>query len=83
MLAVARRMVGVSDYGVPVGEDHPRAKLTDVEVNKIRDLFEHYGFSYNDIAAMFNVPKSTVSSICRYERRATSAVDWRPARGKT
>jgi hypothetical protein len=82
VLLAVRKLVGVGDHGVPVGEDHPHAKLTDREVNKIRDLHEHYGFSYNEIAAMFNVPKPTIAAICTYRRRATSAVDWRPARDK-
>ncbi len=55
------------------GENHPRAKLTDHEVEMIRQLHEQ-GVSYRKLAKKFDVGKSTVSSICRYRRRGRVAM---------
>lgn len=57
----------------PPGEKHPRAKLSDAEVNQIRDLREFHGIPYKLLASRFNAPIWTIVNICLFRRR-----NWRP-----
>lgn len=70
-------IVGVSDQGYRVGQYHPRAKLSDHEVDLIRELYEEHGLSMQEIADKFEVAKSTVQDIVTYRKRATAPVGWR------
>ena len=63
-----KRLFGVNEIGLRVGEDHPRATLTDHDVELIRQLADG-GMLYRDIAEKFDISKFTVGRICRYERR--------------
>ena len=45
------------------GENHPQAKLTDLQVLKIRELFTQ-GFSKNVIAKNFKVSTWNITEIC-------------------
>ena len=71
------KIVGIDEYGNRVGEDHPRAQLTDHEVELIRQLHEEGGLSMREIAEKFEVAKSTIVAIVNYKRRATAPVGWR------
>lgn len=64
-----QKTVAVNEAGLRIGEDHPNAKLTDAEVEMIRQLHEE-GVSYEHLAEKFEVSKWTIGRICRYERRA-------------
>jgi predicted DNA-binding protein (UPF0251 family) len=59
-----------------VGEDHGRARLTNHEVELIRDLHA-CGMSYLQIAMKFDVSKATVHKIVKLQRRAMVAVEWK------
>lgn len=72
---MTRRVIGVTERNVPVGQDHPLAELTDREVELMRDLREREGWTYLRLAAKFEVSVSLVAMVCRYERRVA-----RPAR---
>lgn len=63
------RLVKVNENGRRIGEDHQRAKLTDREVDQIRDLRDA-GMSYGQIAKKMDVGKTTVRDICVCRRRA-------------
>ena len=68
-------MVAVNERGDRVGEDHPRAKLTDAEVDLIRELREPLDegatpLSYGEIATKFEISKGTVFDIVNCRRRA-------------
>jgi len=74
-------LVAVNEAGRRIGESHPRAKLTDHEVDLIRDLIEDTvdpatgkvvlkGLSYGEIARKFEVSKGTVFDIVSCRRRA-------------
>lgn len=52
------------------GERHPRAKLTDAEVEIIRRIYEEGMVGYRALAQAFAVNRDTIARICRYERRA-------------
>lgn len=73
---MAKRIVGLNDRGLRVGQDHQRAKLTDAAVEMIRRLHEE-GLSYRVIALKFEIAKSTVQDICTYRRRAQTPSKWR------
>ena len=64
-----QKTVAVNDAGLRIGEDHPNAKLTDAEVERIRSLHED-GMSYGALAEKFEVSRWAIGRICRYERRA-------------
>ena len=63
------RLVAVNEIGLRIGEDHPRAKLTDAEVELVRRLYEG-GMRYSELAEKFECSKWSIGRICRYERRA-------------
>jgi hypothetical protein len=69
--------VAVDENGLRIGESHPNAKLTDAQVDEIRDLHEEHGLSYNAIAEKFNIPKVTAQRICNYSRRASTIARWK------
>lgn len=62
-------LVKVNENGRRIGEDHQRAKLTDREVDLIREMRDE-GLSYGVIARMMDIGKSTVRDICVCRRRA-------------
>jgi hypothetical protein len=70
------RIVAVNEKGYRLGEDHQRAKLTNHEVECIRSLHSD-GVDYLTIAEKFEVSKTLVARICRFEIRATAAIRWK------
>jgi hypothetical protein len=89
------KFVLVNDQGRRIGQDHHRAKLTDVDVDQIFMLRE-YGLSYSQIAGKFDdieggISKETVRDVLKGRRRGqvpfatkkvlvrASAVLWLPA----
>ena len=77
---MVRRLVAVNELGLRIGEDHPAAKLTDREVDLIRELHEEHGAPYGLLMDWFPVSKSTIAMVCRYERRAQTPMHWRAPR---
>lgn len=77
------KIVAVNENGRRIGEDHPRSKLTDEQVDRIRDLREYHDMSYEQLAAMYQVPKTTIASICQYMRRAQTPFGWKRLQGNT
>lgn len=74
-----KRMVGVNERGLRVGEDHGRAKLTDHEVEMMRRLHEDEKVGYRRLCKMFEVSKNTVRRICNYQVRCQAISDYRRA----
>lgn len=68
--ALMRKSIAINESGYALGEDHHNSKLTNEQVDRIRDLHEDHGLSYKQLAAMYCVSKSAIACICRYERRA-------------
>lgn len=72
-------MVQYNERGNRIGESNPRAKLTDHEVDLLREMHEERKddgspkYSLGGLALRFKVPKSTVSDICSGRRRAQVA----------
>jgi transposase len=71
-----RKQIGINERGLRVGEDHQNAKLTDAEVDMIREL-HHEGLSYKTLAVKFDVSKSLVRYIVQFKRRGQVASSWR------
>ena len=67
------KVVTVNGQGKRVGESHPKAELTDHEVELMREIHEE-GYGYRRLAKMFEVGKTTVRQIVRYETRCCSDV---------
>ena len=74
-----KRMVGVNERGLRVGEDHQRAKLTDHEVEAMRHMHEVEKIGYRRLCKMFEVSKTTVRRICNYEVRCQAIDRFRKA----
>ena len=65
-----RKTIAVNESGYRLGEDHHHARLSNEQVDRIRDLHEEHGLSYTQLAAMYSVSKSSIADICQYRRRA-------------
>ncbi|ESQ73720.1 hypothetical protein [Asticcacaulis sp. AC402] len=65
-----KRFVAVNEFGRIIGEGHKDAKLTDADVDMIREFHEAEGWGYRRLAKTFDVCKSTIRKIVKYETRA-------------
>ena len=74
-----KRMVAVNDAGRRIGEDHPRAVLSDHEVDLVFSLHED-GMSISELARKMEVSKGCIWKILRGHRRGQVASDWRVRR---
>lgn len=74
--------VGVNAEGRRVGESHPNAKLSDLQVETIRQLREDYRVPYRLICDLAGIPKSTVEDVCLYTTRGQMPVKLKPIRKK-
>lgn len=63
-------IIQLNAQGQRIGEDHPRAVLTNHEVELIRSMHEDEGFGYGRLAALFGVSKTCIQDVCIYRRRA-------------
>jgi len=75
------RLVALNENHRRIGQDHPKAKLTDHDVELIRQLRDQ-GFMYWQIAAKFEISKTSVAKICTFERRACIATHWKRIKEK-
>jgi len=71
-----KRVVNLNADGLRVGESHQRAKLTDHEVDQVRELHDS-GIGYRRLAKMFEVSKSLVRDIVKCRKRAQTVVGHR------
>lgn len=72
-------VVSYNERGNRIGESNPRARLTDHEVDLIREMRDElkedgsHRYSLGFLALRFKIPKSTVQDICSGRRRAQIA----------
>lgn len=71
------KMIAINEQGKRIGQGHQFAKLTDEQVDRIRDLHEEHNLSYSQLAAMYQVSKSVIAGICQYRRRAQTPFGWK------
>jgi len=67
------KKIGYNEFHRPIGEGHPRAKLSDDDVERIRTLHEE-GMTYMALSVMFETPVPSIAKICRLERRNNFAI---------
>jgi AraC-like DNA-binding protein len=73
---MAKRCIPVNDMNQPLGEHHPRARLSDETVLLIRDLYEREDWSMMRIARKLQLSFWTVRRICRYQTRRHVVHRW-------
>lgn len=71
------RMLAVNDRGLLIGESHPRAVLTDRDVDLLLELRAE-GYSLAWLAVKFEVSKGCVWKIVTGQRRGQLAAGFRP-----
>ncbi len=74
-----QKMVQIGEYGRRVGESHGRAKLSDHEIDLVRQLRED-GMPAAEIAEKFEVGKRYVYKVVNFERRASIVAEYRRVR---
>ena len=52
-----------------IGQLHPKAILTDLEVETLRNLREEEGWTYGQLALKFEISKDHVARLCKYRCR--------------
>lgn len=76
-----QRTLTLNERRYRIGESHHRAKLTDEQVDQMRELHEEQGIGYRTLAKQFNVSKRTVRDIVQYKTRAQTPEFWVKAKG--
>ena len=76
-MAMKRKIVCVNAKNYRIGEDHGRAKLTNEQVDEMRDLREDKGWSLIALSRCFGVSVSTVHAIVNYRTRAQTPHGYR------
>lgn len=78
------KLVALNESGTQrIGEDHPRAKLTDAQVEAMRDDFEAYPvgdprhLGYRALAKKYGCSKRTARDICNFVKRNQWASRWK------
>jgi hypothetical protein len=69
---VSKTTISVNDLGYRVGQDHPRARLTDIEVDALirdRGPEESPRMSYATLSRKYRISKSSVRDIITGRRR--------------
>lgn len=64
---MAKLAIPLNDRGRPIGEGHHNARLTRHDADLMRELREEHGLSLGTLAAKFEVSRTTVMRVCRYE----------------
>ena len=65
----AVKWISLNEAGRRIGEGHHRARLTDHEIDLVRQCRED-GMGYDEIASKFEISRDSAKSICTYRRRA-------------
>lgn len=74
---MAKRMVAINDKGIRIGEDHPGAKLTNADVERLLRLREETSWGYKRLAEIFDVSPSQVRRIVQGTHRGQAAMGYR------
>lgn len=70
-------VVAVNERGKRIGQDHPAARLTDQEVELMRQLHEEHSMGLTALARMFDVTKKAVWQIVTYRLRAQTVASFK------
>lgn len=73
-----KRVVGVNERGLRVGEDHVNARLTNAEVDLLLTLWdEGRGLGYGKLGEKFDISKSAARKICKGQTRCQCATRYK------
>lgn len=75
-----RVILELNENGFRINDSHQFSKISNADVQKIRDLHEDEGLSYDKIAKLFNISKGHIGKICRYEVRAQTPMNYKTIR---
>ena len=64
-----KKLVAIGENGKRIGEDHPKAKLSNAQVDEVFRMKEK-GKSYRQIAKHFEVSKASIQWIVQCRTRA-------------
>jgi hypothetical protein len=73
------KLVAVNDAGMRIGEDHPKARYTNREIELVLELRDQ-GQGYGTIARKMEMPKRTVRDICNGRIRCQPVAGFKPMR---
>jgi len=76
---MARKLVAIGETGKRIGEDHPKAKLSNAQVDEVFEMREK-GKSYKQIAKHFGVSKASIQWIVQCRTRAQWPVKFKEIR---
>ncbi len=62
-------LIPVNTRGIPLGQAHHNAKLSDAQVQTVYELRDVGGWTYKEIAAHFGVSKSCIAGLIQGRRR--------------
>lgn len=69
--------MALDEFNRPVGEHHHRAKLSNADVELIRDIYDEGLCSYSTLAHVFGVSKSTIKDYITFKKRATTPAGYK------
>lgn len=72
--------IKLNEAGRRIGETHHRSRLSDAEVDLMRDLHEDHGLGYDRLSKRFGLARRTVRDIVNYKRRVSTVADIRVIR---
>jgi len=78
-LTKPKELVAVNERGRRIGEDHPRAKLSNHEIDLMQELFEE-GMTLREAAEKFDISKKHASEIRSGKKRAQYPAEFRRAK---
>lgn len=74
---MTRVVVAINEKGRRIGDSHQRARISNHDVDLMRELREEHGLSYKELAEKFDVSESLVKQICNYRIRSQTPVRWK------
>ena len=74
---VKKRTIGVNERGNRVGETHHRARLTDHEIDLMRELWEEGEITLPELAEKFECNRAYAWQVVNYQRRVQRVTAWR------
>lgn len=72
-----RITLGLNESGRRVGESHQHSKLSDKQVDEIRNLHDSGTWGYRRLARLFKTTRATIQHIVTCRRRAQTVMQWR------
>lgn len=72
-----KRTIAINERGHRIGEDRAGAKLTNHEVELLLAMREAEGLGYGQLAALFEISKSSARDLIKGRRRNQTPAGWK------